>query len=150
MLGKYYVPHYSYDKRTVITKFNFGLKLDFSIGINDLNSTGFISFLGNIPYHLQGTLCHGHFPMLTLIRAVGCGVNRHGSLVILCNSLPSKQPCRIFTNWTKRYIKSKNAMYYLGSVGVLFFSFAVLSVPAYRMFCEKTATIGLTKAKNLI
>uniref|UniRef100_A0AAF5PZJ9 Cytochrome c oxidase assembly protein COX11, mitochondrial n=1 Tax=Wuchereria bancrofti TaxID=6293 RepID=A0AAF5PZJ9_WUCBA len=84
--------------------------------------------------------------MLTLIRAAICGINHHRSLLILCNSsLLSKQPCRIFTNWAKRYIRSKNAMYYLGSVGVLFFSFAVLSVPAYRMFCEKTATIGLTK-----
>ncbi|VDO22511.1 unnamed protein product [Brugia timori] len=88
--------------------------------------------------------------MSTLIRAANCGINHHGSLLILCNSsVLLKQPCRIFTNWAKRYIRSKNAMYYLGSVGVLFFSFAVLSVPAYRMFCEKTATIGLTKAKDL-
>lgn len=85
--------------------------------------------------------------MLALIRGASCTVNRGGSVIILCSSLPSK-PCRLITNWSKRYIRSKNAMYYLGSVGVLFFSFAVLSVPAYRVFCEKTATIGLTKAKD--
>ncbi|VDK68246.1 unnamed protein product [Onchocerca ochengi] len=83
--------------------------------------------------------------MLTFIRSAVCVINRHGSLLTLCNNQPSKQSCRVFTDWAKRCVRSKNAMYYLGSVGVLFFSFAVLSVPAYRMFCEKTATIGLAK-----
>ncbi|OZC12836.1 cytochrome c oxidase assembly protein CtaG / Cox11 [Onchocerca flexuosa] len=83
--------------------------------------------------------------MLTLIRSAVCVINRRGSLLILCKNQSSKQSCRVFTDWAKRCVKSKNAMYYLGSVGVLFFSFAVLSVPAYRMFCEKTSTIGLTK-----
>ncbi|EJW82582.1 cytochrome c oxidase assembly protein CtaG/Cox11 containing protein, partial [Wuchereria bancrofti] len=71
----------------------------------------------DIPHYLHSTLWYGHFLMLTLIRAAICGINHHRSLLILCNSsLLSKQPCRIFTNWAKRYIRSKNAMYYLGSI----------------------------------
>uniref|UniRef100_A0A915Q009 Cytochrome c oxidase assembly protein COX11, mitochondrial n=1 Tax=Setaria digitata TaxID=48799 RepID=A0A915Q009_9BILA len=66
--------------------------------------------------------------MLTLIRAFGCAKSNRGLLIVLCNRLTLKQPCRTFTNWARRYVKSKNAMYYLGSVGVFFFSLAVLSI----------------------
>ncbi|VBB27676.1 unnamed protein product [Acanthocheilonema viteae] len=86
--------------------------------------------------------------MLTLIRVTGCGINRCGTLAILRKSVPSKQPCRLFTKWTKRYVKSKNAMYYLGSVGVLFFSFAVLSVPAYRVADDMERVASMEKIKD--
>lgn len=93
------------------------------------------------------TSYHGYVGMLTLIRAAGCVKYRFG-LLDPCSKLSSLHTCRTFTDWARRYMRSKNAMYYLGSVGVVFFSFAILSVPAYRIFCEKTTITGLTKVAD--
>ncbi|VDN00836.1 unnamed protein product [Thelazia callipaeda] len=82
--------------------------------------------------------------MLTLIRTSGCTIWCH-QLLQTYRKVPPVIVCRTLGNCTKGFKHSKNTMYYWASVGVAFFSFAMLSVPAFRIFCEKTAVTGLTK-----
>ncbi|VDN33336.1 unnamed protein product [Gongylonema pulchrum] len=84
---------------------------------------------------------HGLFAMLgAIIRASAYGpCCKRLVLASWIRVPPVEQPCRTFTNWTRRYVQSKNTMYYWGSVGFAVSTVVSCAESAAKAHCVEHA-----------